>query len=195
MLTGYINFVGGRYANTGDRGISSAELLAKLYLKGGHRFELGYTYNLVETADRGTFLSMPNNWFNLVMVNNLGHDFELATTLHVYGAFEDPNRRVEARGLKTDPVNGSADINDPTQTVSVRAYETVIDRQPPAADLQVGIRFHGMHDRLEVQSTVYNAFAYARPSYDGYNDLEPRLEITPSTFPGFRWFTSVTYAF
>jgi hypothetical protein len=47
------------------------EFLAKLYLRRGHRFQLGYTYNQMSMSDKGTFASIPNNWFNLGLVNHL----------------------------------------------------------------------------------------------------------------------------
>ncbi len=200
-LENFIQFVAGRNANTGDRGIHSAEFLAKLYLKGGHRFELGYTYNRIDMADKGAFHSVPNNWFNVSSVNQLIPErLELATVLRVYGAFEDPNRRVEARDLVFDPLTGGSfpDLVDPMapkQVAQVFADEQVMDRQPPSAELQIGVRWNAIADKLLVQATLYNAFAVERPAYDQSNDLEPRLEITPSKFEGFRAFVSATYSF
>jgi outer membrane receptor protein involved in Fe transport len=195
VLDGYISFIAGRYANTAKRGIHSAELLAKLYLKGGHRVELGYTYNSISMADKGSFFTVPNNWFNLSAVNPLVQGkLELATILRVYGSFEDPNRRVEAEGLMEDPTTGSASPGDPTQTVSVGATETVIDRIASAAEVQVGLRWMPT-EALQLQLTAYNAFANRRGSYDNASDLEPRLEITTATFQDFRFFASGTYTF
>jgi outer membrane receptor protein involved in Fe transport len=193
-LENYIAFIAGRYANTGDRGIHSVELLAKLYLRGGHRFQLGYTYNQMSMSDKGIFASEPNHWFNLGVVNRLSEHLELSTFLQVYGSFEDPNRRVEARGLMNDPTTGASYPGVPTQAVTVQAYETVMDRLPPAAELQVGLDWHAM-DRLEVQLTAYNALNDERWTYDNADDLEPRLEITPSQFEAFRVFGSATYTF
>jgi outer membrane receptor protein involved in Fe transport len=193
-LTNFIAFIGGRHANTGDRGIHSAELLAKLYLKGGHRVELGYTFNAIAMADKGAFYSVPNNWFNLSSVNPLPWHLELATVLRVYGAIEDPNRRVEARGLTQDPLTGAAFPSDPMQVVTVGATETVIDRMAPAAEVQVGLRWLPS-EKLSLQLTEYNAFANERGSYDNASDLEPRLEITPAAFESYRVFVSGTYMF
>ena len=195
VLQNYLAYIGGVNANTGDRGINSAEILAKLYLKGGHRVELGYSFNAIDTADKGVFRTVPNNWFNLSSINPLVEDkLELATIVRVYGAFEDPNRRVESRDLARDPMTGGANINDPTQAVSVSPYETVIDRQAPAGELQVGLRWLPMEE-LQVQGTLYNAFSNERGAYDSFDDLEPRLEITPAKFEAFRFFASATYAF
>ena len=196
VLDNYISFIAGRYANTGQRGIHSAEFLAKLYLKGGHRFEAGYTFNVVEMSDKGAFHSIPNNWLSLGALNQLVPDrMELSTVLRVYGSFEDPNRRVEARGLVADPLHGNATPRDPMQAVAATADEAVIDRLPPAAEVQVGARLHSADDKWQLQATLYNAFSNERYSYDNSNDLEPRLEIVPSTFEAFRFFVSGTYTF
>jgi outer membrane receptor protein involved in Fe transport len=195
VLDGYIAFVAGRYANTAKRGIHSAELLAKLYISGGHRFELGYTFNKMDTDDKGTFGSMPNNWFNLTSINPIVQDrFELATVLHIYGAFEDPNRRVEARNLSAG-VDGVPNPMDSMEVIRVFPTDTVMDRAPPSADLQVGARLHLADDKMLIQATVYNAFNVERYQYDPSNDLEPRLDITPNNFEAFRFYVSGTYKF
>ncbi len=196
VLNNYISFIAGRYANTGQRGIHSAEVLAKLYVQGGHRFEMGYTYNRIEMSDKGAFHAIPNNWFSLGAVNQVVPGrLELSTVLRVYGAFEDPNRRIEARGLMYDSATGAAYPTDPTQAVSSKANEAVIDRIPPAGEVQVGMRLHATDDTWQVQGTLYNAFSNERFAYDNSNDLEPRLEIVPSTFEAFRFFVSATYRY
>jgi hypothetical protein len=81
------------------------------------------------------------------------------------------------------------------ETVHVYPYETVIDRAPPAADLQVGLRYRASGDRLTLQATLYNAFALERYEYDPSDDLEPRLDITPNRFAGTRFYVSGTYSF
>jgi outer membrane receptor protein involved in Fe transport len=195
VLDNYISFIAGRYANTARRGIHSAELLAKLYLRGGHRVELGYTFNKIDTDDKGTFGSMPNHWFSLSSVNPLvAGRLELATVLHVYGAFEDPNRRVEARGL-TAGMDGVPSGVDNAETVHVYPTETVIDRAPPSAEIQVGLRLRALEDKLMIQATIYDAFANERFEYDPANDLEPRLDITPNAFASMRAFVSAAYTF
>jgi outer membrane receptor protein involved in Fe transport len=196
VLDNYISFIGGRYANTGRRGIHSAELLGKLYLKGGHRFELGYTFNAIEMSDKGAFHAMPNNWLSLGAVQQIiPEQLELSTVLRVYGAFEDPNRRIEARGLVADPMTGASTPTNPDQAVGAKADEAVIDRIAPAAEVQVGARLHAPDDRWQLQATLYNAFNNERNSYDNSNDLEPRLEVVPSTFEAFRFFVSATYRY
>jgi outer membrane receptor protein involved in Fe transport len=190
-LDNFITFVDGRYINSSPRYIHSVEILAKLYLQGGHRVELGYTFNQMGTSDKGAFVTMPNNWFNLMSVNRLTSDLELSTAVRVYGSFEDPNRRVENRNLLVD-ANGV-----PTMTmgnVAVQPWEMVIDRDPPAAEVQLGVHWHPF-EALRLQATVYNAFNNRRSAYDNSNDLEARIEVTPARFEGFRFFSSAVYTF
>ena len=94
----FIQVVGGRYENTADRGISSAEFLGKLYIEGGHQLELGYTWLRVADADKGAIRTLPENWFNLGAIFNLVDGRLTATTnVRVLGAMEDANRMSEYR--------------------------------------------------------------------------------------------------
>jgi hypothetical protein len=139
-------------------------------------------------------MSVPHLWFSLKSVNTLVADrLSLATVLHIYGSFEDPNRRVYAKDLTRDPLTGAAH-NIPTETVTVGATEVVIDRAPPAAEVQVGLLWTPI-ESIEVQGTLYNAFNNDRAMYDNFNDLEPRLEIIPQQFEKFRFFVSGKYTF
>jgi outer membrane receptor protein involved in Fe transport len=190
-LDNFITFVDGRYINSSPRGIRSAELLAKLYLQGGARIEMGYTFNRITTSDKGAFVTMPENWFNVMTVNPITRHLDIATALHFYGSFEDPNRRVEARPLTVDENGLPSAVGG---SVAVQPYEMVIDREPPAAEVQVALRWRPV-EALELQATLYNAFNNRRPAYDNSNDLEARIEITPARFEGFRFFSSATYAF
>ena len=101
-------------------------------------------------------------------------------------------RRVEARNLVMDPVTHAPASSG--GFVAVNPYEMVIDRQPPAAELQVGLRWRATR-RLLLQGTLYNAFASRRGSYDNANDLEARLELTPMKFESFRFFSSAVVSF
>jgi outer membrane receptor protein involved in Fe transport len=191
VLENFITFVGGRYENVGDRGIHSAEFLAKLYLKGDHRIELAYTWVTIDMADKGAFLAMPEHWFNITSVVNLiSGKLEGIGVLKVVGAFEDPNRRVEYRDLEPDPVTGQFSPSDPMQTTFVQPIELVIDRIPPSAELQLGVRFALMKD-VTLSAFAYNSLNSARFQPDAFNDLQPRLEIRPTRYESFRFFASL----
>jgi outer membrane receptor protein involved in Fe transport len=187
-LQNLVQVAGGAYRNTADRAINSGELLAKLFVQGGHRLELGYTWLRIDTADKGRVRTMPEHWFNLGAVFNLVDKKLTATTnLRVAGASEDFNRLVEYRDVVYD-----ADGN--YVPVVVSASETVIDRLPPIADLEVGVTWTPM-DKLLVRGTVFNALngRYYQP--DAYGDLEPHLEFLPSPYEDVRAYISATYQY
>jgi len=188
-LTDLIQTTSGQYANSGQRGLTSGEFLAKLFLKGGHRIELGYTYLVGETADKGRLRSLPENWFNLATVWSLVTDKVSATTnLKVAGAAEDPNRLVEYRNLALDA------MGTPTGTVNVNATDLVMDRLPPIAELTVGLQYLPTKT-LAIRATVINAFFEHAYQPDVYFDYEPHLEYVPNPYEGFRAYLSALYQY
>src|SRR5678816_849193 len=133
-----IQVASGNYNNSGKRGLASLEFLGKLYLQGGHRLELGYTYFRGGTSDKGRLRALPENWFSLAgLWSLLGNKLMATTTLRVTGAAEDPNRLVEYRGITYSdvPKPGSA-----VQSTTVYATDLVLDRLPPTADLSLGVQ-------------------------------------------------------
>jgi len=179
----------GSYENAGDRGISSVELLAKLYVQGGHRIELGYTWLHGVTADRGELRNLPEHWFNLATVFNLSGGKLFATTnLKVVGAYEDANRLVEYRGSSYD-MNGY-----PMNTVTVAATDLVLDRIPPNADLSLGLMWMPMA-KLMVRATIFNALNTHAYQPDAFFDYEPHLEYLPNPYEGIRGYLSALYQY
>jgi outer membrane receptor protein involved in Fe transport len=179
----------GSYTNSGDRGISSGEFLGKLYIQGGHRVELGYTYMRVATADRGLFKSLPEHWFNLATVFQMVPGKLTGTTnFRVIGAAEDPNRLVEYRGSTYD-MNGN-----PMNAVTVNPTDLVMDRLPPIADLSVGVTWTPA-EKLSVRATVYNALMSHTYQPDVFFDYEPHLEYLPNPYEGFRAYLTALYQY
>ncbi|MGE5183213.1 MAG: TonB-dependent receptor plug domain-containing protein [Acidobacteriota bacterium] len=177
-LDNLIQVNGGNYANSGKRGLASAELLARLYVQGGHRIELGYTYLRVDSTDKGVIGAVPHHWFNLASVFSLVSEKLTATTnLRVTGAAEDPNRLVEYRGTTA------------MTPVQVAATDLVLDRIPPIAELSGGISWTPT-PKVAVRATVYDALwgHYYQP--DVFFDYEPHLEYLPNPFEGFRAYLS-----
>jgi hypothetical protein len=82
-------------------------------------------------------------------------------------------------------------------TVRVEPWEVVYDRQPAAAEVQVGLSWlpDFAAQKLRLQAVVFNAFDAVRGSYDISNDLEPRLEIIPQEYEAFRFYLTGTYTF
>jgi len=183
-----IQITSGNYDNSGQRGIASGEFLGKLYVQGGHRVELGYTYLHGDTSDKGRLRNLPEHWFDLATVFSLVPSKLTATTrLKVTGAAEDPNRLVEYRGLTFDA------MGEP-QSVVVATTDLVLDRLPPQAELSLGLTY-APSKHLTLRATIYNALAQHAYQPDVFGDYEPHLEYLPNPQPGFRAYASalVTY--
>ncbi|MBT8496348.1 MAG: TonB-dependent receptor, partial [Deltaproteobacteria bacterium] len=146
----------GRYINSADRGVHSAEFLGKLYLDGGHRIELAYTWLQVNTEDEGILDNLPNHWFNIGGVFSVIGDTLMASTrMRVIGSFIDPNQMVEYRDYRVDNFSDPASpsfgrvINDRNSQVgctllsqagclTIQPNELVRDRIPASAELTLG---------------------------------------------------------
>ncbi|HUJ59200.1 MAG TPA: TonB-dependent receptor [Kofleriaceae bacterium] len=188
-LQDLIQVESGIYENTGERGISSAEFLAKLYLQGGHRIELGYTFLRDDTSDKGLIGALPQNWFNLATVFSLIPGQLTATTnLKVTGSSVDPNRLVEYRNSSID---GMGNVVNP---VIVAATDLTLDRLPPIAELSFGMTWTPS-PRFSLRATVYDALFghYYQP--DVYFDYEPHLEYLPNPYEGFRAYLSALFSY
>ncbi len=179
----------GRYQNTGERALLSGEFLGKLYIQGGHRFELGYTYLSGTTSDRGRLRSLPEHWFNLGAIFNIVEDKLTGTTnMRIAGAAEDPNRIVEYRNLTLDEYGG---IMDPRV---VTASELVYDRLPASAELTLGMTWFPT-SKLSIRGTVYNALNSHHYQPDAFFDYEPRLEYLPNPYERIRAYLTATYQY
>jgi outer membrane receptor protein involved in Fe transport len=177
-----IQVTSGRYSNSGERGIASAEFLGKLYVQGGHRLELGYTYLRVDTTDKGRIRGLPEHWFDLATVFSLGKGLSATTRLKVTGAAEDPNRLVEYRDTTMDPLTNRI----------VTATDLVLDRLPPMAELSLGLSYTPTRN-LTLRATTYNVLAGHYYQADPFFDFEPHLEYLPNPYEGFRAYLSALY--
>lgn len=185
-LTNLIQVTTGNYANSGDRGLTSAEFLGKMYLQGGHRIELGYTWLRVDTSDLGRLRMTPEHWFTLATVWNLWPKKLSATTnIRVTGAAEDANRLVEYRGIRYD-ANGQ-----PMSTVTTAATDLVLDRLPPIADLSAGIQYTPT-SKFVIALSVYNALFTHSYQPDAFANYEPHLEYLPNPYEAFRAYLSAS---
>jgi len=181
-LQNQIQISQGSYYNSADRGIASAEFLGKLYVQGGHRIELGYTWMRVDTSDRGRQRALPEHWFDLGTVFALSDTMSLTTNLKVIGAAEDPNRLVEYRGLM------------PGQVIDVQATDLVLDRLPPIAQLGLGLSWVPV-EKFAVRATVYDALVSHAYQSDVLFDYEPHLEYLANPLDSFRAYVSATYQY
>ena len=187
-INNLIQVSSGNYGNSGDRGIGSVEFLGKLYVQGGHRIELGYTYLRADTSDKGRVRSLPEHWFDLATVFSLVTNKLTATTrLKISGAAEDPNRLVEYRGLQLN------DMGEP-ESLSVNATDLVLDRIPPSADLSLGLTYTPT-PKLAIRASAYNVLFAHNYQPDVFFDYEPHLEYLPNPYEGFRAYISALYQY
>lgn len=179
-LPNLIEVVAGKSFNAGARGILSGEFLGKLYLQGGHRVELGYTWLRGVSADKGRLRNTPEHWFNLATVWSLWPKTLSATTnLRIAGAAEDANRLVEYRGIGYDAAG------QPMGMTTSIASDLVLDRLPPVAELQAGLMYTPT-SKFSLSATVFNALYGHGYQPDAYGDYEPHLEYLPNPAEGFR---------
>ncbi len=198
-IQNFIQIVGGRYNNVADRAMLSGEFLGKLYVQGGHRIELGYTWLRVNTADRGVQRALPENWFNLAAVFNLIDDKLTATTnLRVIGSHEDPNRLVEFRNScynELDQVVNAANCSSLNpETITTTPADLVLDRIPAAADITIGVDYQAS-SKLRVRATVYNTFNARYYQPDPFSDYDPRLEFQPNPYEDFKAYVQAVYQY
>ncbi len=211
-LQNLIQIVSGRYLNTADRAMHSGEALAKLYIQGGHRIELAYTFLKVLTKDKGVHKSFPEHMFHLSGVYNVVDDkLTFFTDFRVVGAMEDPNRLIDHRNYgyrDTAMVDTNGDgvpetidltpgsvVNTATGVpgpLRVAATDLTLDRLPPAADLGLGFTFTPT-PALAIKGTVFNAFNARYYQPDAFFDYEPRLEFLPNPWEDLRVYVSATY--
>jgi outer membrane receptor protein involved in Fe transport len=171
----------GIYTNAGKRGIHSAEFLGRLYLRGDHTIQLGYTYLNVVDEDLGQFLSVPNHSFTLNAAFNLvANKLDLVTTLWLAGATEDPNR---VPGGTPYQQSGRC-AGDPTIAQNCGADALVsnigLDRLPPIADWAIGLRWRSAFvENLDLSAWVYNVLDQHFYYGDAYFDPSPHGELQP----------------
>ena len=195
FLENLIQIIGGRYENTADRGIHSVEFLGKLYVQGGHRVELGYTWLKILTEDLGVGRTIPENWFTMAAVFSLVENkLEATSTLRVLGAMEDPNRLVEHRAMRYDERGRTVDAEGTETSLIVGPSELVLDRLPPAADIMFGVQWVALPG-LHVAATVHNAFNARYYQPDAFSSYEPRLEYLPNPIEDIRAYVSARYQY
>jgi hypothetical protein len=64
-----------------------------------------------------------------------------------------------------------------------------------AAELQFGVRYRGLKDKLTIQAAVYNALNVRHYQSDSFHDFEPRNEYLPNQYEMWRVFSSATFAY
>ncbi|MEJ7599851.1 MAG: TonB-dependent receptor [Kofleriaceae bacterium] len=188
-INNLIQITSGNYANSGERGLASVEFLGKLYVQGGHRLELGYSWLRADTSDKGRMRALPEHWFNLSTVFTLvANKLSATSNLKVSGAAEDPNRLVEYRDSTYDA------MGVPQNDRTVDATDLVLDRLPPIAELSLGLQYTPI-PKLTIRAAVYDALVSHSYQPDVFFDYEPHLEYLPNPYEGFRAYVSAIYQY
>jgi len=185
ILNNLIRVVNGTYQNAGDRGIHSAEFLAKLHLQGDHQFYFSYTFlKAYDTVD-GNMRNFPNHWFTTgASINLIRNHLALNTNLTIAGAMEDPNRYVRPNA---DILYGSK---------VARMSDMAMDRLPPQAIWQVGLRAYGLlRDHLSVDASVYNVLNQRFFAPDQFYDWTARLEQQPNPGDALALWVTATFTY
>jgi outer membrane receptor protein involved in Fe transport len=172
------------YQNSGRRGIDSAELLARLYLRGEHSVQLGYTFLRVVDDARGLVLSLPNHWFIVNAAFNLvSGQLDLISTLWLGGATEDANRLPGGAPYQPSGRCAAAPAAASNCGADALASNLSLDRLPAIADWALGVRWrNALTQGLDVTAFVYNVLDQHYFHADAFFDLSPQQELQP--YPG-----------
>jgi outer membrane receptor protein involved in Fe transport len=180
-LLNMIRLVGGRYHNSTEKALHAVEFISDLYLEGGHRFALSYTYVRQHGSshiDGGMFRAVPNHWatagavFNLLTRKNLRLDVNV--TARFIGPFEDPNRILICSGNECQ----------------ARMSDMVWDRMPPVALLNAGLRLRIRAGKkpMEFSANFYNILDAKYWTSDVFQDLQADVEMQPGGGQRFHFF-------
>jgi outer membrane receptor protein involved in Fe transport len=201
-INNLIQVVNGSFHNAAEVGIHEVELLTELALKKGHRFALGYTFLDIANSDLGKIRTVPNQWLTArVLVNLWNQQLFVSSNLHLRASAEDPNKY---------PANKSAPANigdvelDPNGNVVPKAVDTwvawptdvVLDRVPPMALWNAGVRFRFKDPQVELAADVYNILGGRLWDSEQQFDPAAYLEITPVPWsPGTSFFLNASYRY
>jgi outer membrane receptor protein involved in Fe transport len=145
---------------------------------GDHTLSLGYTFLNVSTNDRGVLRYMPPHWFTLGWVLSLIPGWlEQSGTLLVVAGYDDPNRLSTLTRADGSSIATFSDLT--------------LDKLPPQAILNLGIRAKFLKNRLWTSLNLYNVLNQRYFYPDPFYDLAPTVEVTPTPAPGWSMFFQV----
>ncbi|MBI5480524.1 MAG: TonB-dependent receptor [Deltaproteobacteria bacterium] len=182
ILDNLIRVINGHYQNSGQRGIHSAEFLAKLHLVGDHQLFMTYTYLRAMDSTDGEMRNVPNHWLTAGAVFTvIKRRLSVNTNLTISGAYEDVNRYIRP--------NANLLFGGKIARVSDQTF----DRLPPQAVWQLGVRLYGLwKDRLSFDANVYNALNQRYFLSDGFYDFTARMEQRPNPADSLAFFVGAT---
>jgi len=183
----FIVIENGIYQNAGLRSIHSAEFLGRLYLRGDHQMQVGYTFLQMADSNRGLGLFTPNHWFNINTSFNLVRErLDMISTLWLAGAAEDPNRLPGGAPFRFNGANCAPGVPPSPSSCGADASvsDLALDRVPAIANWNLGLRWRSALgiDNLDLSAFAYNLLDQRYYSHDAFYDLSPQLELQP--YPG-----------
>ncbi len=171
VINDLVRNVGGRFANSGDRGIHSVEFLVRSELRGDHELWLGGHHVRAEDSVFGPVRNFPN-WVFMGGARTLllGGHLELSALATFVGAQEDLNRANDVGAT----LGGFARSD---------ASDIEVDRIDAYVLLRAGVRVLGLWgDRLVLSGFVYNAADTRRADPDFFFD--DRVQSRPQPREG-----------
>jgi outer membrane receptor protein involved in Fe transport len=150
-MNAVITNVGGRYENSGDRDIHSAEFLGNLRFRGDHELWLSYYFVDVVDSKIGRLRNIANHILNAGgQLSFFDERLVFASVLTLRGAMEDLNRAASLG----NPVGSLIPVPGST---SVTPTGIVVTKVNPVALLRVGVGSRKLFGFLDVDAWVYNA--------------------------------------
>lgn len=147
VISDLVRNVSGRFVNSGQRGIHSAEVFTRVDFAGGHELSLGGHFVRAEDSVFGPVRNFPN-WVATAggRVRLFKDHLELSTLATLIGAQEDLNRAADT-GEQLIPGFTAANATD-----------VEVEKVDPVLLLRFGVRVLNLwEDRLELSGFVYNA--------------------------------------
>lgn len=179
VLSDLVRNVGGRFSNSGERGIHSVEFLARADFRGNHELWFGGNWVLAEDSVSGPIRNIPN-W--VFMGGGRLRLFSEHLELMTLGTFIGPQ----------EDLVRAADTGQPFRTANTdfvlsRASDVEVYEIDPYLLLRFGVRVLKLwEDRLEVEAFVYNALAMERNDPDFFFD--DRVQSRPQPREGWSAF-------
>jgi outer membrane receptor protein involved in Fe transport len=189
-VSNFVELDNGIQRNLSDIGIHAVEFLADLQMKNSHWFSLGYTFLDLNDAVRGKIRTVPAQWLNLGGFLNLWNkQLYLSTNLTVVGSMEDPNR-YPAREAGTVRIGGLDDAGLPLaeQAYEAQVTDIIVDRLPPAAIWNAGIRYLMPKYKLRFSFDAYNLLDADYYEGEAMMDLSTFMQMVPLAGEGFSFF-------
>ncbi|MBK6847190.1 MAG: TonB-dependent receptor [Proteobacteria bacterium] len=183
-VSNFIQLNQGRFENVSSIGLHSAELLARLQLKRGQSFTLGYSFVDGATNDQGKLRSQPNQWLTLQALLPLWQErLFLSSNLTVVGGFDDPNRRGAGTStLFTGRMANGVPAASPVLTGGFA--DQTLDSVGPTVGWNAGLRYLLADQRLRLAVDVYNLLDQRSFQANGFLELAAGLEPVPNPYYG-----------